>query len=174
MKKLALGIFSVLVVACLAAVAMPQGNPRGTSTITLKGKMVSVEYGRPSLKGRTTDELLGKLKPGAAWRLGADTSTTFKTGTDLAFGDVAVPAGEYSIWMERESDNSWKLVFNKQHGQWGTQHDASQDFASVPLVESKPAESAEMVTLTLSKADGGGKLVIQWGTLEATAHFKAK
>ncbi len=174
MKKLALGMLSVLMVACFAAVAMAQGNPRGTSTITLKGKTVSVEYGRPSLKGRTTDELLGKLKPGAAWRLGADTSTTFKSAVDLAFGDVTVPAGEYSIWMERESDNSWKLVFNKKHGQWGTQHDASQDFASVPLVESTPAAPAEMVTLTLTKAEGGGTLVIQWGTLEATASFKAK
>jgi hypothetical protein len=76
--------------------------------------------------------------------------------------------------MARGSDNSWKLVFNKQHGQWGTQHDASQDFASVPLVESKPAESVEMVTLTLSKAGNGGKLLIQWGTLEATATFQAK
>ena len=163
-----------MMVVCFAGVAFAQGNPRGTSTLTIKGKTVSVEYGRPSLKGRTTDELLGRLQPGAAWRLGTDTSTTFKAGIDLAFGDVAVPAGEYSIWMERESDNSWKLVFNKQHGQWGTQHDASQDFASVPLVESKPAESVDLVTLTLKKTDGGGTLTIQWGTLEATASFKAK
>ena len=174
MKKMAIGALSVMAVACFAAVMMAQGNSRGTSTVTLNGKTVSVEYGRPSLKGRTTDELLGRLKPGAAWRLGADTSTTFKSAIDLAFGDVTVPAGEYSIWMARGSDNSWKLVFNKQHGQWGTQHDASQDFASVPLVESKPAESVEMVTLTLSKAGNGGKLLIQWGTLEATASFKAK
>jgi hypothetical protein len=133
-----------------------------------------VEYGRPSLKGRTTDELLGRLKAGGVWRLGADKSTTFKTGIDLAFGDVAVPAGEYSIWMERESDNSWKLVFNKQTGKWGTEHDASQDFASVPLTESKAASPVEMVTLTLHKAGGGGTLTIQWGTLEAVANFTAK
>jgi hypothetical protein len=31
-----------------------------------------------------------------------------------------------------------------------------------------------MVTLTLSKAGAGGSLMIQWGTLEATAGFKAK
>jgi hypothetical protein len=174
MKRIAWGMLSVLIVACFAAVALAQGNPRGTSTLTINGKTVSVEYGRPSLKGRTTDQLLGRLKPGAAWRLGADTSTTFKTGVDLAFGDVNVPAGEYSIWMEREGDNSWKLVFNKQHGQWGTEHDASQDLASVPLKESKAAKSIEMVTLTLAKAGAGGTLTIQWGTLEAAASFQAK
>jgi len=174
MRKLAIGMLSVLMVACFAAVALAQRNPRGTSTLTLQGKTVSVDYGRPSLKGRTTDELLGGLKAGGLWRLGADTSTTFKNGVDLAFGDVTIPAGEYSIWMQRQDDNSWKLVFNKQHGQWGTKHDASQDFASVPLKESKAANPVEMVTLTLSKKGGGGTLTIEWGTLEAAASFKAK
>ena len=119
MKKFAMGVLNVLMVACFAAVALAQGNPRGTSSLTINGKTVSVEYGRPSLKGRTTDALLGRLKPGSLWRLGADTSTTFKTDIDLAFGDVTIPAGEYSIWMQRQEDNSWKLLFDKQHGQWG-------------------------------------------------------
>jgi hypothetical protein len=175
MKRFAMGVLSVLMVACFAVVSLAQRNPRGTSTLTIKGKTVSVDYGRPSLKGRTTDELLGKLKAGGLWRLGADTSTTFKTGIDLAFGDVTVPAGEYSIWMQRQEDNSWKLLFDKQHGQWGEPApEPSQCFASVPLIESKPAAPVEMVTLTLSKAGEGGKLLIQWGTLEATASFQAK
>jgi hypothetical protein len=175
MKKLAMGLLSVLMVAGFAAVALAQGNPRGTSTLTLKGKTVSVDYGRPSLKGRTTDELLGRLKPGGLWRLGADTSTTFKTEIDLAFSNVTIPAGEYSIWMQRQEDNSWKLLFDKEHGQWGDPApDASQCFASAPLKESKPAKSVEMVTLTLSKAGSGGTLLIQWGTLEAATSFKAK
>ena len=106
--------------------------------------------------------------------MGDNTSTTFKTEGDLAFGDVTVPAGEYSIWMQRQEDNSWKLVFNKQHGQWGTQHDASQDLASVPMKDSKAEKPIEMVTLTLSEAAGGGTLTVQWGTLEASASFTAK
>ena len=140
MKKLGIAVLSVLMVACFAAVGLAQGNPRGKSTITIKGKTVSVDYGRPSLKGRTTDELLGRLKPGGLWRLGADSSTTFKTGIDLEFGDVTIPAGEYSIWMQRQEDNSWKLLFDKQHGQWGEPApDPSQCFASVPLKVSQPA-----------------------------------
>src|SRR5208282_1848200 len=135
--------------ACFAAVALAQHNDRGASTLAISGKTVSVEYGRPSLRGRTTDELLGKLPAGGFWRMGANASTTFKTEADLAFGDVTVPAGEYSLWMQRQEDNSWKLVFNKQHGQWGTQHDASQDLVSAPLKESKASKSVEMVTITL-------------------------
>ena len=175
MRKFAMAVLSVLIVASLAAVALAQGNPRGTSTITLKGKTVSVDYGRPALKGRTIDDptLLGRLPAGGFWRMGDDTSTTFKTESDLAFGDVTVPAGEYSLWMQRQEDNSWKLVFNKQHGQWGTQHDPSQDLASAPMKESTAPKSVEMVTITLTKAGGGGTITVRWGTLEVAASFKA-
>ena len=48
----------------LHVAALAQSNPRGTSTETIKAKTVSVEYGRPWLKGQTSDALLGRLKPG--------------------------------------------------------------------------------------------------------------
>jgi hypothetical protein len=175
MKKLTISLLSVIVLSCLVVAALAQGPDRGTSEITLKGKKVSVEYGRPALKGRTTDELLDKLKPGGLWRLGANTSTTFKTEIDLAFGDVTIPAGEYSIWMQLQADNSWKLLFDKKHGQWGEPTpDPSECFAAAPLSNSKPASSLETLTLTLSKSSGGGKLTIHWGTLGEVATFKAK
>jgi hypothetical protein len=174
MKKFAMGALSVLMVACFAAVALAQGNSRGTSTLTLNGKKISVEYGRPVLNGRTTDQMLGNLPVGGFWRMGSNASTTFKTEADLAFGDVSVPAGEYSLWMQRQDNNSWKLVFNKQHGQFGTEHDPSQDLVSAPLKSSEAAKSVDMVTIKLAKAETGGTITVQWGTLEAAASFQAK
>lgn len=175
MKKLALAGLTALIVAGLALEAIAQGGSRGTSSISLHGKTVSVEYGRPGLNGRTTDALLGRLQPGELWRLGSNTSTTFKTEVDLAFGDVTVPAGTYSIWMQRQSDNSWKLLFDKKHGQWGSPAPpASEAFASAPLTQSAASSPVETLTLTLHKQGGGGDLVIQWGTLEVTANFTAK
>lgn len=174
MRQVTLVLLSVTMMIALAASALAQRNPRGTANLTLKGKSVSVEYGRPSLKGRTVDQMLSQLKAGDVWRLGADKSTTFTTGLDLAFGDVTVPAGEYSLWMQKQADNSWKLVFNKQHGQWGTQHDAAQDLVSAPLTQSQPAQSVEMVTIMLAEAGEGGVISIEWGTLKVTASFTAK
>jgi hypothetical protein len=174
MKRLLIAVLAVGLLIVVAESALAQRNPRETSKISLGGKAVSVEYGRPSLKGRSVAELLDQLKPGDFWRLGADKSATFSTAADLQFADVTVPSGEYSLWAQRGEDNSWKLVFNKQHGQWGTTHDASQDFASVPLKESKAANSAEMVTISLTKQGGGGVIAIQWGDMKLTASFKAK
>jgi hypothetical protein len=166
----AVGILASL---ALAASAVAQANPRGTATVTLNGKAVSVEYGRPSLKGRSVSDLLGRLGPGAFWRLGADKSTTFSTEADLAFGGVTVPKGTYSLWAKR-TDSGWNLVLNKQHGQWGTQHDAAQDFATVPLSEEKASESAEMLAIALAQASSGGTLTIHWGEMKLSANFAAK
>jgi Protein of unknown function (DUF2911) len=195
MKAFAKGMLGVLIAACFGAAAFSQDAPRGTSILHLRGEAVSVEYGRPSLSGRTVDEVLGKLPPGGIWRLGADTSTTFKTESDLVFGAecasgqaatqwqcpaVTIPAGEYSIWMQRQEGNSWKLLFDKQHGQSGEPApDASECSASVPLRISGPHDGIppEMVTITLSPThvhDQGGWIDIQWGALEARAFFAPK
>jgi hypothetical protein len=175
MKRFLIAVLGLVVFVALARTALAQGNPRGISKLDLKGKVVSVEYGRPSLKGRTVQQMFDQLKPGDFWRLGADKSTTFSTGLDLAFGDVTIPAGEYSLWASKESGGGWKLVFNKQHGQWGTRHDAAQDFAAAPLKETKAATAAETMTISLaSEGAGGGVVSIHWGEMLLSARFAAK
>ena len=175
MKRSRSAAWSVIVIAALAGTAcLAQGSPRGTAKLDLGGKTVSVEYGRPSLKGRTMQQLLGRLKVGGFWRLGADDSTTFSTDADLAFGDVTVPKGKYSIWARKEAGNKWTLVFNKKAGVFGTDHDPSADFASVPLGEGKASDNAEELTLSLDKHDDGGTFAIHWGDTQLSAEFKAK
>jgi len=173
MKRAWVALMAVAAAAVLIPSAWAQNNPRGETEVDLNGTKVSVEYGRPSLNGRTAEALLGQLPAGDVWRLGADKSTTFSTSGDLTFGDVPVPKGDYSLWAQKQADDSWKLVFNKQHGQWGTDHDAAQDFASVPLTVEKEG-SAQQVTIKLEKESGGGEISIQWGDTELSANFKAK
>ncbi|MGA2610216.1 MAG: DUF2911 domain-containing protein [Terriglobia bacterium] len=174
MKRFLIAVLAMAVIGVVAENGLGQRNPRETAKISVGSKTISVEYGRPSLKGRKVADLLEQLKPGDFWRLGADKSTTFSTAADLQFADVTVPNGQYSLWAEREADNSWKLVFNKQHGQWGMQHDASQDLVSVPLKETKASNSAEMVTINLTKEGAGGVIAIQWGDMMLTASFIVK
>jgi hypothetical protein len=174
MKRSVIAVLTLGVLAVLAENGLAQGNPRGTTKISVQGKTISVEYGRPSLKGRSVADLLQQLKPGDFWRVGADKSTTFSTTADLQFGDVSVPKGEYSLWAQREADNSWKLIFNKQYGQWGTEHEATQDLPPASLKETKASQPAEMVTITLVKRGRGGVIVVQWGDLQFTVHFKVE
>jgi Protein of unknown function (DUF2911) len=174
MKRSFWAIWATMVLLLATGACLAQGNARGTAKLTLNGATVTVEYGRPSLKGRTVKDMLGQVGGGDFWRLGADKSTTFSTTKELQFGDVTVPKGEYSLWAQKQSDGSWKLVFNKQHGQWGTNHDPAHDFASVPLKQETEGKSAEMVTIKLENENGTGELSIQWGDMEMTANFNVK
>jgi len=171
MKRMFVAVFGAV---ALAALAMPlyAANGRGMAKLSVNGKDISIDYGKPSLKGRKVEDLLGQLPAGQVWRLGADSSTTFTTSGDLKFGDQTLPKGIYSLWARKEADGGWKLVFNKQHGQWGTQHDDAQDIVSVPLKEEKEGKSSEMVEITLEKENGGGEFSVTWGNLELTATFE--
>lgn len=178
MRRYVIATLSMALVLALGGMVFAQRSQRGLTKISLNGHTISIDYGRPSLRGRNVSELLkGRLDPGEGfWRMGANKSTTYTSDTDVKFGDVTVPAGTYSLWAQRQSDNSWKLVFNKQHGQWGTgpgSHDPKMDFAFVPFRMSKASSDAQMLTITLEKSGDGGKLVVHWGDMELTTHFTA-
>ncbi len=174
MRRLMAGVCAMILFAAAGDWLWAQRNPRDTAKMDLNGKTVSVEYGRPSLKGRTAEQMFDQLPAGEVWRLGADQSTTFSTPIDLKVGDVAVPKGEYSLWARKEADKSWTLVFNKQHGQWGTDHDPTQDLYAVPLKQAKAANSQEALLLKLAKEGNGGVFTIHWGDLQLTADLQAK
>jgi len=173
MRRFLTIVFALAFSVALAGTALAQNNPRGKADATVGSAKVTVDYGRPGLKGRNVEDMLGKLGAGEVWRLGADKSTTFTSTADLDFGGTTVPKGDYSLWARKESDGSWKLVFNSQHGQWGTDHDASKDVAAVPLKQEK-GSSADRVTIKLENEGGGGEISIAWGDLELSTNFTAK
>ncbi len=158
---------AILCVIALAAPVLGQ-NPRSKAETSLAGKKVSVEYGQPKLGGR---DVLAEAPVGTVWRTGADASTTFTTEADLMFGSATIPKGSYSLFTKRTGDKTWALVFNKQTGQWGTEHDASKDLASVPLTWEQKDSGPELFTIELAPS---GTLRLLWGKHVLSIPFKAK
>jgi Protein of unknown function (DUF2911) len=148
-----------------------QRNPRDTAKLEKGGQFVMVEYGRPSLKGR---DMLGQLQPGKVWRMGADKSTTFTCSSNLSFGKVSIPQGSFSLWLRKLDDKNFELVFNKTTGQWGTEHDMTQDFATAPLAMTQNSESVEQFTISFKESPKGGDMDLLWGTLILKASFQFK
>jgi len=148
-----------------------QRNPRGKAKLNLGGKWVAVEYGQPSLRGRTVYEMLSKLPADGVWRVGADTSSTFSTEGDLMFGDTKVPKGIYSLWARKDTGGAWKLMLNSQHGQSGTQHNSKLDVAEVPMKISRAADPPDELTIWLTKTKTGGMIAIEWGDLRLYTEF---
>jgi hypothetical protein len=158
-KRFVLAALAVLV----AAPVFAQVSPRGEATATVAGKAVSIEYGRPSLKGR---DMLGQAQVGQAWRMGADAATTLKTDADLAFGSASVPKGEYTLTATKVSADQWHLnVLNKA--------DRAR-VAEVPLTQAKLDASVEQFTIALSGEKDKGELQLHWGTTALKAAFTGK
>ena len=155
---------SVAAVVLAAAVpSLAQMNPRGEAKATFAGKAVSVDYGRPSLKGR---DMLGQAQVGQAWRMGADAATRLKTEADLVFGSVTVAKGEYVLTATKVDAKTWHLnVLNPA--------DRSKA-AEVPLTTGTTEPSAEQFTIELAGSGDSGTLELKWGTTALRAAFTAK
>jgi hypothetical protein len=152
---------------------MPMGkfqqSPRGKAELKADAGSITIDYGRPELKGR---DMLAQLKPGDAWRMGNNTATVLKTPVDLSFGSTKIAKGDYSLFLKLAEPGKFELVFNSQTGQWGLQHDVSKDVASVPMKLEKLSPSVELFTIELKEAAGGGIIALTWGENLITTQFK--
>lgn len=146
-------------------------SPPKSTEMTLNGKKVAIKYSAPSMRGR---KIMGELVPyGQVWRTGANEATTLTTEADLMIGNVAVPKGTYTLWT-LPTANGWKLIVNKQTGQWGTQYDEKQDLARIDMKAGKTAAPVEQFLVTLAPQGQGGVLKLEWENSSAMVNITEK
>lgn len=167
---------AVLAVPAASVVTAQQqqkrASPHETVKATIDGATVSITYGRPYMKGR---KVFGGLVPyGQVWRTGADEATILESDKALMFGPHHVNAGKISLYSLID-EKSWKLVLNKQVGQWGTEYKPGDDIGRVEMKTEKLAKPVEQLTIAIEKnpAGKGGQIVIQWESTKATLPFTA-
>jgi hypothetical protein len=71
------------------------------------------------------------------------------------------------------SENGWKLIVNKQTGQWGTEYSEGQDLGRVDLKVSKLSSPVEKLNIMLKGSGSNGTLEIEWGNTRAVVPIKA-
>lgn len=134
-----------------------------------KGTDFRVEYGSPKKRGR---ELFGGIVPyGEVWRTGANRATHFYTSSDLTFGDLEVPAGEYTLFTIPEKDGG-TLIINSETGQNGNSYDKKQDFGRVPMEVSTKDEVTEAFTISIEETESGGQINLTWGNTVYSSAFE--
>lgn len=145
------------------------GSPHVKTTWTVDGAALSVEYGRPYLKGRPEAQLMPVGKP---WRTGADEATVLVTDKPLKFGSLSLPAGTYTL-NTQPGDQDWQLIVGKlaKPGQWGIPYDASLEIGRAPMTLGKTAPPVEQLTISIDDTASGAVLRIEWGTTKATVPF---
>lgn len=147
--RVALCLSVVVAAAGLVRAEEKRASPHEQATITVAGKKITIEYGRPYKKGR---DLFGGLVPwGQVWRTGADEATTLTTEADLTIGNLKVPKGKYSLFtIPTEKAKEWPLIVNKEADQWGAyKYDKTKDLGRTTLKVEGAAASVEQLTVGL-------------------------
>jgi hypothetical protein len=144
-----------------------QLSVRDTARATIGATTISVDYGRPLLRGRT---LLGDvISYDRIWRTGANAATQFTTSAPITLAGLSLPAGTYTLWTAphlRRVD----LIVNRQTGQWGTEYSRAQDLGTAPMRSDSVSPAVEKFTISIEPSDGRhGTLVMAWGTFRWTA-----
>jgi hypothetical protein len=155
-----------------AQATKPIASPPAQTSQTVNGKTVSINYGAPSMRGRN---IFGGLVPyDHWWRTGANAATTLKTEANLKIGGANVPAGTYTLYTI-PSQTTWKLIINKQTGQWGTVYNQDHDLARVNMMKETLPSPQELMSITLDPFKGNqSALHVRWDTTDVSVPVVAQ
>jgi Protein of unknown function (DUF2911) len=160
-------------------------SPYAETTATVGGKTVWVAYHAPSVKGRTVFGTATSLQPeDTIWRLGAQYVTVLHTDVALDLGGLAVPPGEYALYIALDK-GKWQLIVNKNlmagsRIMWGINRDGSTtnvpatELGRVPMTMGKPPALVETEKITVTATGNKGKLEVAWENVTASVPFTAK
>ena len=168
MKRLLICAGMIIVGAAVLPAQNPPASPPETASATIGGKNITINYNSPRVKGReghifTKDGLISHNPHYPIWRAGANAATTLKADGDITVGDLSVPAGTYTLFVDVSDPDNWVLVVNKKTGEWGLAYDASQDLGKTKMNMTKPPSMVEELKYTLADQGGGkGTLTLAW------------
>ncbi|HKV99491.1 MAG TPA: DUF2911 domain-containing protein [Vicinamibacterales bacterium] len=141
-------------VAAHARWQRPRISPRDTVKATIDGSNISMEYGRPSKRGRV---IWGSLVPWNHWWMpGADESSTITTDATIVIANtLTMPAGTHTIYT-LPGEHEFKLIISKEVGTFHTQYHPDQDLGRVDMTLRKLTEPVEQMTFLVEPHEGGG------------------
>ncbi|MCB0478390.1 MAG: DUF2911 domain-containing protein [Crocinitomicaceae bacterium] len=133
---------------------------------------VTLEYSRPSVKGR---EIFGSLVPyDKVWRFGANKNTMVTFSTDVTIDGKELKAGTYSIFATPNKEE-WTIAFNTDTEQWGAGgYTTEKDALSIKV---KPEEVKKHETFTLmvgNLSNKGATICMVWDNVKIKIPFKVK
>ena len=168
-----LALASVYFSGSAQTITMPRTpSPAASVSQTIGISKVTVNYSRPSVKGR---EIWGKLVPygwnvqnfgngnSAPWRAGANENTTIKFSHDAKVQGQPVPVGEYGLFFVINQDNTGELILSKDNRSWGSFfYEPKQDLVRAKI-NLRDIPMTEMLTYEfINNTRNSSELVLNW------------
>lgn len=162
MKKLFLGIFTVLSFSMNAQVQTPALSPVSKFEQKVGLTDITIQYSRPGKRDRL---VFGDVVPfGEIWRLGANENTKITSSDAIVFGKDTVKAGTYAIYAKPEKDN-WTLFLYSETTNWGVPDpwDTKKVVYETKLPVIQLNDVVETLTISIEKIENNGaSLVMMW------------
>ncbi|GMQ82132.1 MAG: hypothetical protein BMS9Abin05_1575 [Rhodothermia bacterium] len=162
--SIALGMFIISVCAATTSSAQIAASEFSTISQTVDGTIISIEYSRPSRRGR--DPLFGGVMAyGQIITPGANMATTIEFNRNVTIDGNAIPAGKYSVWIAFEEDQ-WEFALDETWQRFHGPHPVLNDLEFHFPVTPREVPS-EMETLTFhfpTVRTDGTILRLHWGT----------
>lgn len=152
---------AVLIGSPAGADAQIRASERGSVTQTLDGTTITIDYARPTARGRT---LFGEVVPfDVVWTPGANWATTLETDKDIRINGVDVAAGAYSVWMTPR-EGRWTMTLNDETELFHFQKPDPATGTYQIEIEPKSSGHVEMLTWSFPSVSGDAAVLhMQWG-----------
>lgn len=129
---------------------VPAPSPLQTLKQAFALSEITIEYSRPSVKGRT---IYGDVVPfGKVWRTGANSSTKITFGEDVKVEGKDVAAGTYAIYSIPNKD-SWEIMLYKDLTLGGNVAEYKAENEVVKVKVTPTALSNKVETFSINVAD---------------------
>ena len=151
MKKLNLFVICLITFATAGAqtIQTPAPSPFASFTQMVGITEISMEYSRPSVKGRkifgTGDDCL--LQYGDLWRTGANAATRISFSSDVKVGGKEVKEGTYAIYTV-PGENEWKFILYSDLSVGGNTANYKEEDEVLTLMIKPKKLSSKIETLT--------------------------
>ncbi len=165
-------VSTFLVFELNAQVQTPAASQLAKFETTIGLTKVSLEYSRPSKKGRT---VYGDLVPyDAMWRTGANKNSIVTFSDNVKIGGSEVKGGSYAIFA-KPGKTSWDVYFYNDTENWGAPA-KWDDTKVVAKVTVKPNVIPTVETFTIgidNVSNEGGVLSISWDNVGVNVDIDA-
>ncbi|HEU5217936.1 MAG TPA: DUF2911 domain-containing protein, partial [Gemmatimonadales bacterium] len=146
-------------------------SPFGTISQRVDSTTMTVEYYRPSVRGRT---IFGRLvRWGDLWTPGANWATTLEVDHDVQIENRPLPHGKYSLWLiPAQSPDSWTVVLSRSARRFHVVKPVPADdqLRFKVLVDSTP--HTEVLTFSFPEVNReGATLQLRWAETAASLHL---
>ena len=166
-------IFTFISIQGFAQINTPAASPSAMLTQTLGLTKITVDYSRPSVKGR---KIFGDLVPYAKiWRTGANKITSVKFDDDVLVNGAILKRGSYGLYtIPGKSD--WMIIFNSDDKQWGSYgYDIKKDIIRFNVQPIQPQEFTEQMTIDFVEfTPKSAFLSIKWESTEVRFKIEQK